>query len=64
MKNGKGPSFVAMAVRHYITVLETARGHVTEEEAFFFDNDIGLYRAILSILDQDTWPQNRLEETE
>lgn len=57
--NGKGPRFVAMAVRHYIAVLETARDHVTVEEAYFFDNDISMYKAYLGVLDQDKWPENR-----
>jgi hypothetical protein len=57
--NGKGPRFVAKAVRHYISVLETARDHVTVEEAYFFDNDISMYKAILRVLDQEKWPENR-----
>lgn len=60
MSNGKGPRFAAAAIRHYITVLEDARWHFAadDDDQGVIDNDIGLYKAILSILERDEWPRN------
>lgn len=58
-RNGKGPRFAAMAIRHYIAVLEAARGHCFDEQSFF-DNDIGLYKSILTVLEEDRWPSNAM----
>jgi hypothetical protein len=57
--NGKGPRGVAKAVRHYIAVLETALSHCCEDETAGISNDIGFYLSILSVLEQDRWPENR-----
>lgn len=57
--NGKGPRFAARAIRHYIAVLETARGHCYDDETSSFDNDIGVYKAMLRTLETEQWPENR-----
>lgn len=46
----KGARFLVKAVEHYIAELEHFRDHVDDENKFWFDNDIALYRSILGVL--------------
>lgn len=54
----KAARHAARAIRHYITVLEEGRSHVTDEEAHFFDNDISMIRGLLPMLEAGRWPEN------